>query len=289
MKNRAAGRNSKSTRIVVKDSKERGVPVVKYTPKQSDIRQLLEEKKTKNRAAGRNSYLKSTRIFRVVKDSKEQGEPVVKYTPKQSEIIRVIMTGGSTIVTDWPSMDMVRSKLDAGVFRYIKGLLDFSTFFQEEKALCASLPFYHKDKVLHIRNGCELIRRWLDQPSTFPATMFLTSLAIIREIFIMAETSKVKMFGLKKLKETFDGESEEVLYQIATCFKDHQRSFGKLTTDCQLVEDKMKYQFLKNEKETNREDQQESEIETQMQKDFFISGCCYVFRPMRNRFFYLSE
>ncbi len=268
----------------------------------------FEIKKANNDKTGRNSYDNGNRTHPVMEAARkdrvangvltQSGEAgsrqkyatqiriIKEGTRPELDEAAKIMEGEPNIVVDWlplaEAQDREWAPVDATLMRDHIAFATFHIFFQKEEELYGMVPFYNKDRVNHIRDGCELIRVWLDLDRSCPAAMFLTSLAIIREIFIMAETDKVRMYGLTRLRETFDSENTDVIFGISACFANHQETWRRLTEICQHVEDKMKYRFMEYRSPSSdiliREERQELQIRIQMRTDFMIPECCKIVR-----------
>ncbi len=271
----------------------------------------LKRMRAKNDMTGRNTYDDDMRTQLVMEAAKQEREsngvvpvdPEMVYKTKvrimdeeiRPELIEAdrIMAGEPNIIVGWPPLaeaqDREWSPLDATLVRDLIALATFQIFFQKEEEIYGLKPFYNRDRVKHIRDGCELIRVWLDLDRSCPATMFLTSLAIIREIFIMAETDKVRVYGLTRLRETFDSENTEVILGISACFANHQETWRRLTEICQHVEDNMRYKFMEHRSPSPdmlvREEKQELQIKTQMRTDFMMPECCYTVRTGSAEYF----
>ena len=164
-----------------------------------------------------------------------------------------------------------------------------TNYFKKEQVLFPKTNYFDIKRVRLIREGCIIIREWVGQDDNKPASMFMTSLATMRELFISDDLCHKQLlwYGLQRLRETFQNESNEVLGQWALCYKNHEESWRQLNREAQDIEDTVRYRILSvnivndGESMSMRErlqlrQQFFTQIRQQLRGQFLVPKCCLV-------------
>ena len=163
-------------------------------------------------------------------------------------------------------------------------MADFRAYFKLEKRSFRRKEYHDLDRVKLLSQGCEMIRRWLDQPDR-PVGMFMSCLAVVREIFLSAckdetEPDQVEWYGLVALRQAFKAESPGNVGRWEFCFKYHYKSWRQLSMETQDTEDDMRFAMLEEKMTSARAlkqmDAQMIRIRKQMSGPFFVPKCCNV-------------